>query len=134
MYIPFMIVIVASVLCLGLNRAVQTRTLGYGAAGAALLAGIALLVMWVSLPSLVELAALQPGLPDIPGLQLVLQPDDRGTTIGLVLLGGGALLLLALAGALSASLRGFGRLFGYVLLALAVDLAALYSANPFVVA
>ncbi|RRR75259.1 MAG: hypothetical protein EI684_05160 [Candidatus Viridilinea halotolerans] len=117
-YPALMVLLSAAALCFGLGRLVATRLLGLGAALAALLA---------ALLSGRE-APLQPAyvLLELHQLSLHLTPQlaTSERVLALVTLGGGSAALLALAGAVAPTVRGFGALFAWALLSLA---AALFS-------
>jgi multicomponent Na+:H+ antiporter subunit A len=117
--------LVAALLCLALNRSAPTRWLGFGAAAALAAGVVVLLAGWLrsGLPlALLDYTWLALG--DRPvRLQLLL--DAASCPLALLVLGGGALGLLALALAVPLDLRGFGGLFAAVLLALLASVVAL---------
>jgi hypothetical protein len=115
-----------ALLCLGLNRVVQTRWLGLAAAGALLLAAGALLLapQPLALPERIWAT-----LGDYP-VRMALTLDAAGRPLALLALAGGALALLALALALPPDLRGFGGLFAALLLALPATVAGIANQEP----
>lgn len=127
-YLAFLPLLLAVALCLGLSRVVATRTLGLLAAAAPALAALVLLIgewqpglladiadVWLIAPYGVVLHA---PFAIAPSLTLALE---------LTLLLGGAVTLAMLAVALSPTVRGFGTLFGWSLLAIAATLLGLSS-------
>lgn len=129
-YIPFLILLAAAACCLVLNRFLGTRVLGYGAAVAALVAGVALVVIARRAPLPIERTLLEWVIPGMLAVPVRLRLDTPSLALGALILFGGAVLLLALAGALARSLRGFGNLFALALLVLVASLAALCCATP----
>ncbi len=130
LYFALFLLLIAVVLCLGLSRAVPTRVLGFTAAaasaGAALMLGVR---HWLpaTMPAIPDAVAIAPygvvdfatrTLPPVPNIGLVL-----------ALLGGGAVALAVLTLALAPTVRGFGTLFAWALLALAAALLGLCSSG-----
>jgi hypothetical protein len=114
LYLGLSLLLLTAVLCLGLSRLLPTRWLGGFAALVSLLT--ALLVLFLSLPPAPELVWLNLG-----DLSLLISGNGQGAAIWLVavLSGSAAILLAALATAIAATVRGFGSLFAWSLLALA---------------
>jgi formate hydrogenlyase subunit 3/multisubunit Na+/H+ antiporter MnhD subunit len=135
-YLALILLLLVAGLCVALSRVVATRVLGFVAAGTLLLTGIILLLDWLRDP----IAALVPmpvqrWLLDPPPLlwmaldQMViyLQPElgPEDLALALTLLSGGSLALLALALTLAPTVRGFGTLFAWSLLAPAAAIIGL---------
>jgi multicomponent Na+:H+ antiporter subunit A len=125
------LLLAVAALCLGASRVVPTRTLGLVAAGATLLSAVPLV------------AARQPGTAtsevvlrwatlDPLSVYLHLSITPQNQLLALVLLFGGTLSLYTLAVALSSSVRGFGALFAYALLAIVAVLVGLSSTSMLV--
>src|SRR5689334_22091821 len=89
--LTFALPFAAALLCLGLNRAVPTRWLGIGAAGALLVAAGALLVATLPLALAERIWATLGERP----VRLALGFDAASRPFALLALGGGALALLA---------------------------------------
>ncbi len=124
--IPTLIVLCgAAAVCLGLSRFVPTRVLGFLAAGAALLAAVLLVVQPAALDAPPLTWAVVDGLPVVVGGHMT----ALSVLLLVVLLGGSALALLALALALAPEVRGFGNLFAWALLAVAAAVPGLCSAG-----
>jgi formate hydrogenlyase subunit 3/multisubunit Na+/H+ antiporter MnhD subunit len=135
-YLALILLLLVAGLCVGLSRVVATRVLGFVSAGTLLLSGIFLLLDWLREPvaALVPMPA-QYWLLDPPPLlwmaldQMViyllpeLSPGDL--VLALTLLFGGTLALLALALTLAPTVRGFGALFAWSLLAPAAAIIGL---------
>lgn len=119
--IALSLLLLSALACFGLSRFVPTRRLGQGAASASVLAGILLLIRPDAVP---EPAAtlLTIGAASFQ-INTALPTIERG--IALALLGGGAVALLTLAAAIAASVRGFGAIFGWGLLAVLAALLGL---------
>lgn len=119
----FIILLAGAALCFGLSRLVPTRTLGLVAALTALLAAGA--VALAPAPG-AEQATVE--VLNIGGARFTLAPGlaHGERAVALALLGGGGAALLGLAGAVAATVRGFGTVFAWSLLCLA---AALFSLN-----
>src|SRR5262245_37166342 len=115
-----------ALLCIGLNRAVQTRWLGFAAAGTLLLMGGALLLA----PQPLALPERTWAMLDDYPVRLALTLDAVSQPLALLVSGGGALALLALALAIPPDLRGFGGLFGALLLALLAIIAGVANQEP----
>jgi formate hydrogenlyase subunit 3/multisubunit Na+/H+ antiporter MnhD subunit len=115
--LPFFV----ALLCLGLNQIIQTRQLGFAAAGSLLLStGILLLAPQpLAVPERIWAT-----LGDYP-VRLALAFDAVSRPLSILVLGGGALALLALTLALPPDLRGFGGLLAALLLALLSIVAGL---------
>ncbi|MBC8163403.1 MAG: hypothetical protein H7Z42_19520 [Roseiflexaceae bacterium] len=111
-----------AVLCLGLNRVVATRALGFGAALALLASAALLLVATMRGAVLFERPWMQLNGPPI---QLSLALDAASLPAALLVATGGAVCLLALALALPPKLRGFGGLIASLLLLLTTTLLGL---------
>lgn len=137
-YIAIILLLLAIVICLGLSRVIATRVLGFVAAGTTLVAGVLLLLDWLRNPLVALLPeALRGPLLDPPPLlwmaldQMViyLLPDMSpiDLALALTLLFGGTLALLALALTLAPTVRGFGSLFAWSLLAIGATLVGLSS-------
>lgn len=112
---------VTSAACLGLNRTTPTRTLGFMAAGSSLVAALVLLLGIIqqreTSPPPIIWATL-----DQVTISLNLQASTSIQGFGVVVAGGGALALFTLAVALAPTVRGFGSLFAWALLAIASTL------------
>ncbi len=124
LYISVLLLLLSAALCFGLSRRISTRVLGFIATASTLLCGIVL--------SVEQLSAFVPRLPPITLIVLdqtvvSITPDlNPGNLIpAMALLYSSALALLALTLSLAATLRGFGILFGWVLLILATVLVGL---------
>ncbi len=135
-YLALILLLLVAGLCVALSRVVATRVLGFISAGTLLLTSIILLLDWLRDP----IAALVPMpvqrlLLDPPPLlwmaldQMViyLQPElgPGDLALTLTLLSGGSLALLALALTLAPTVRGFGTLFAWSLLAPAAAIIGL---------
>lgn len=122
LYPALIILLAAAALCFALGRFVATRVLGLGAALAAL--GAAVLSGMAGAPApeqlLLELHQL--------GFRLTPQLAESERVVALGLLGAGGAALLALAGAVAPTVRGFGSLFAWALLSLAAALLSLGAA------
>lgn len=124
-YIALLLLLFAAALALALSRVVPTRWLGLLVALLTLSAGAVLFTP----DRFVPLELLRMGRTWVSfegttiGLSLGLGPVERA--LGLTMLGGGALLLATLALALTSTVRGFGSLFAWSVLALAAGLAGL---------
>lgn len=139
MIVALILLVLGALLCLGLNRLLPTWITGLVAAGTALLAALVLVFGGLlPLDALSGLAGSAPGsdgpfawaAQDGPaGIQMTwhLHLNAVSTILGITLLGGGALLLLALALTLAPGGRGNSSLFAWALLAQAAALLGLGS-------
>lgn len=122
LYIALATLLIGAAAALGLGRLAPTRTLGMGAAGLCGL-GAALLAAEPSFG-----AALPPvRLLTLGGLELTLTSwlAAPQRALAVTLLGAGGLALATLSAAVAASVREFGAIFGWALLALAATLLSL---------
>lgn len=125
LYPVLLLLLLAAAACLALSRLAPTRWLGLIAAVAAAIAALALPAnLFPAAPTLTWAV--------IDGFAFTLAPDLSGTdlALGLTLLGGGALALLALALALAPTVRGFGGLFAWPLLAMGAALLSFGATGP----
>ncbi len=133
-YLVLMLLVLVASTCLGLSKYVATRILGFMTAATTFIAALLLLFEWQqgSVLDVPSLTWLQSGTmviavaPTLGVLELVL---------ALTLLYSGTLALLTLALTLAPTVRGFGTLFAWMLLALAVALLGLNSSRllvPFI--
>lgn len=127
-YIAFALLLLAAVACLGLSQAVPTRIPGFLAAAISFITALLL----VAGPS-------QGWAGDVPALtwatleDVIITVDPQlggvGLVLGFVMLIGASLALLDLSLALAPTVRGFGGLFAWILLALAATLIGLSSSG-----
>jgi formate hydrogenlyase subunit 3/multisubunit Na+/H+ antiporter MnhD subunit len=128
--LAFILLLTAAIACLGLSRIVATRTLGLVATGAALAAALALAASMLGsgTPGMPVVGTEQPiiwvNLEQVR-MRFTLHPFMGNQPLSLVLMCGGALSLFVLSQELSPTVRGFGRLFAWSLLALAAALLGL---------
>jgi multicomponent Na+:H+ antiporter subunit A len=122
----FAIPLIAALLCMALNHIAPTRWLGIVAALALLLAMGTLLLA----PSPLALPMRTWVAVGEQPVSLVLTFDALSRPFALLVLGGGAVALLALALALPSDLRGFGGLFAVLLLAQLTVVASLANQEP----
>lgn len=125
-YSASFLLILAAIACLGLSRRVATRSLGWLAALAALAAAG---LIGLGQAGIVALTGGGPTWMQFDALAILIGTDNRPEFPALLVLIGAAGALLALALALPATVRGFGSLFGWLLLAAAAALIGLAS-NP----
>jgi hypothetical protein len=114
-FLTVIILFLASALCFGLSRRVATRRLGLLAAAASLLGAVLLgLPLELAVPPLVTM--------DAAGITLSLATSMAQAQTGTALLAtlASAACLLSLALALSPTVRGFGSIFGWALIGLAM--------------
>ncbi|NTU79307.1 MAG: hypothetical protein HGA45_07880, partial [Chloroflexales bacterium] len=120
-YPTLAILLLTAAICFAVGRVAPTRLLGLGAAAVSLLAA-ALTALSVPAVPAAPMALLELGTASLsvnPGLGV----GERALAV--TLLGGGAAVLLALAGAIASAVRGFGAIFAWALVALAAALLSL---------
>jgi NADH-quinone oxidoreductase subunit M len=116
-----LLLLIAAAGALAFNRWLPTRAIGFGAAGASLLAA-GLLVAEQYGDLLPTLPPLTWAVVDEFTITIAPQAGPLGLLLGFTLLAGSALAQLELALALAPTVRGFGRLFAWVLLVQAAAL------------
>lgn len=124
--LAFIVLLTAATMCLLLSQAVATRMLGIIAGSATMSAGLVLLIENIrgralSIPPVIWASM------EEHTVYLTLHLHDANVVLALLLLGSSTLALVAVAMALAPTIRGFGTLFAYMLLAIAAALLALVS-------
>ncbi len=119
---PFFILLGAAALCFGLSRLLSSRLLGLFAVAASLGAAIPAVLGRATEAPVPALLLLTLGEVEL-SVQPALAPVEAFIAAGMLV--SAAAALLALAGAIGPSVRGFGAIFGWVLLMLAAALLSL---------
>lgn len=133
-YLVLILFLLVAAACLGLSKRVATRILGFVASATTFIAALLLLVEWqqgavLDLPPLIWLESSAMVIAIAPTL------DESGLVLALTLLYSGTLAFLTLALTLAPTVRGFGALFAWVLLALVATFLGLSSSRlllPFI--
>ncbi|MFQ3661998.1 MAG: proton-conducting transporter membrane subunit [Chloroflexaceae bacterium] len=115
------ILLLVAALAFGLDRLTPTRSLGFVTGAAMFVAAMLMLLIPARAVDQAPVEALV-----IAGARFSFWPAPSAgeRAVALALLGGGGTMLLGLAGAIPASVRGFGKVFAWATIALAAALAS----------